>query len=213
MKTIKLTLISFITFILICPAFAANPRFSIGLNGALPVGSYSDYAAFGVGGSARFELPLGDYLGLTITGTFLGFGKKTREEQGLMNYDYTQSLIPVQAGLKYYFAGQQTGFYINGEAGVSFLSLQIFRGAKTVNLDGNSFDVPEYDNTESTSNFSWAAGIGYALDNWDLGLNFNGFTETVKFQQLVNNVFTDNNQDNTFNYLNLRIAYVFGDRE
>src|ERR1044071_4743394 len=103
MKTKTLFILVMTILVLTIPAFSANPRISIGVNGALPMGTYSDVAKFGVGGSARLELPLGDYFGLTITGTFLGFGKKTREEQGLLNYDYTQSLVPAMAGLKYYF--------------------------------------------------------------------------------------------------------------
>ena len=54
--------------------FAQNGRFSVGAEVAIPGGDYSDNASTGFGGGLRYEMPMGDNLGLMATLSYLTFG-------------------------------------------------------------------------------------------------------------------------------------------
>src|SRR6266404_2459087 len=82
--------------------FAQNSRVSLGVELALPGGDYGNQSGTGFGASLRYEMPVGTNLGLMATVGYITYGKKT---YGIT--EYTNSLIPIMAGAKYYFTEQQ----------------------------------------------------------------------------------------------------------
>lgn len=155
-------------------AFSQEGRFSVGAELAIPMGDFGDAVGIGFGGSLRYEAPVGDNLGITGTAGYLSFSGKNGGESTYM--------IPVQAGLKYYFTEQQMGFYGHVMAGLHFY--------KSYEIDLVNFTIEE----TTTSAFSYAPEIGYHLDNIDFGLRYQ-FVST---------------EGSTTSYLGLRVAYVFG---
>src|SRR4051812_13349024 len=84
-----------------------NSRFSVGGELALPMGTFGDQSSIGFGGSLRYEMPMGDNLALMLTAGYLTFGSKAIDLGPFGKFDYTISMIPIQAGAKYYFTEQQ----------------------------------------------------------------------------------------------------------
>jgi len=170
MKTTRILFAVIALFIISSSSvFAQNGRFSIGANVAMPMGDFGDAAGVGFGGSLRYEMPVGDNLGLTGTVGYLTFGGKDFFDG--INFN----LIPIMVGAKYYFTEQQNGFYAGIAVGMT---------SSSTSAEGS----------ESSTVFTWAPGIGYHLDNIDLGLDYNSYTK----------------DEFTTSYLGLRLAYVFG---
>ena len=97
-----------------------NARLSIGAEVGLPMGNFGDAASTGFGGSVRYEMPMGDNLGLTGTVGFLTFSAKTG---GLISASYT--MIPIMFGAKYYFTEQQNGFYGAFALGITMTTAKV----------------------------------------------------------------------------------------
>jgi len=154
-------------------------RLSIGPDVVLPIGQFSDRYKWGVGGSLQAEYPiLSEKLFVTLNAGYLNFFKND-EYTGINKSDL--SLVPVKAGLKYF---PVKNFYLQGEAGASFLT--------------NKGDVGA---TKSTT-FIYAPQVGYQFPvgekNYiDAGVRFEGNTK-----------FYDDGKSN--NFFGLRVAYSFG---
>jgi hypothetical protein len=84
--------------------------FSLGLEGALPLGDFGKAYDWGFGGSLQGEYKVAPELGLTLNAGYLTFSKES---------DATPSfgLVPVLAGAKYYIGG---GAYVHGQLGAGF---------------------------------------------------------------------------------------------
>ncbi len=179
-------------------AKAQSGRFSVGLEVAQPMGTMGDAAGFGIGGSLRYELPVGDNLGIMLTAGYLSFGGKDIDfvVPGLIDTTIegpSTSVIPIQLGAKYYFNEAQDGFYAQLEVGVHMFSYG--------KIEGDTTD------SESKTYLSFAPGVGYHLANLDFGLKY----------QLINGIegFDETTFEETtemYSYLGLRIAYVFGEK-
>jgi hypothetical protein len=126
----------------------AQGRFSIGADLAFPQGDIGDAVGIGFGVDARYEAPINDNLSWMATAGFLTFGEK--DDSGLK-----LSIIPINAGLKYYFTESFNGFYAGAELG--------FNIAK-VKIDGGGSD--------SETKFGFAPQIGYHLANFDFALRY-----------------------------------------
>jgi len=154
-------------------------KLSIGPEVALPIGDFSDRYNWAIGGSVQGELPVvKDKLFITLNAGYLSFIKND-DYNGL--YQSNLQLIPVKAGLKYF---PVKNFFVQGEAGVSFLT--------------NKEDV----GATKSATFAYAPQIGYQFNlgdsnSLDLGVRFQG-----------NSKFTDNGSSN--NFFGLRVAYSFG---
>jgi hypothetical protein len=165
-------------------AGGGNGRFSVGAELGLPMGDFGDAASTGFGGSLRYEMPMGDNLGLTATAGYLMFSGKTVEGVDMADW----SMIPVQIGAKYYFQEQQTGFY----------------GHVMIGIHSSTVKTPEYtiygitipSESVSETDFSYAPEVGYHLANIDIGLRYQMIATT----------------GSTTSYLGLRLAYVFGEK-
>lgn len=110
--------------------------FSIGVEGSLPIGDFSDTHDVGIGGSVQGEYKPDTDLGLTLNAGYITYSGKKVNLPVLGSYKYPSfGLIPVLAGVKYYFGG---GAYAHGQLGI---------GMGTDEGQG--------------SNFMYAPGLGY----------------------------------------------------
>jgi hypothetical protein len=169
---------------------ADNGRFSVGAELGLPMGTFGDAASIGIGGSLRYEMPMGDNLGLMLTAGYMSFSGKTVSGIDLPN----ETMIPVQVGAKYYFTEQQNGFYGSAELGIHSTSVTIPAYAG-ITVGGVTYGAYPEQKLTSTD-FSFAPGVGYALANVDIGLRYQIISST----------------GGSTSYLGLRLAYVFGEK-
>ncbi|RYU90002.1 hypothetical protein EWM62_10685 [Mucilaginibacter terrigena] len=86
-------------------------RFSIGFEGGLPIGSTSDVYNVGLGGSLKYEMPIGSGTMFTISGGYTSFKVKDVFGGGSVGF------VPAKAGIKYFFSD---GFYGEGQVGAAF---------------------------------------------------------------------------------------------
>jgi hypothetical protein len=190
-KTILLLIV--LPALLTTTAFAQNGRVSLGVELAIPGGDYGDNAETGFGASLRYEHPVGDNIGLMATVGYLTYGSK-EVNFGTYSYEYTNSIIPIMVGGKYYFMEQQDGFYVNLQLGLSML-------ATTVEFNDES-------ETESESAFTWSPGIGYALENLDFSVNYFAFNYSQEVETFAGTI----EYDYSGSWIGVRAAYVFGSR-
>ena len=157
-------------------SYGSGIRLSIGADGGIPVGSLNNTYNWSLGGSLQADFPLvKDQLYITLNSGYTNIFAKNQ-----YNIPDIQ-LIPVKAGLKYFIVKQ---VYIQGEAGVSFLT------------DKNSL------NADKTAAFVYAPQAGVLLNLGGKNYIDAGF----RFES--NQKFFDGG--NTSNFLALRIAYAFG---
>lgn len=146
MKKVVITL-----FIAFCAtASFAQGRFSVGPELAIPQGDWADVYAFGIGASVRYESPITDNLSWMGTVGTTSFLLKSE----FSDADISTLLIPINAGLKYYFTESFTGFYGGIEAGINIAM---------VSFDGES---------ESESRFGFAPQLGYHLGAVDIAARY-----------------------------------------
>jgi hypothetical protein len=195
----KFTLLMVVAALFSTTAIAQENRFSIGAELAMPMGDFADFAGFGFGASLRYEMPLGENLGVMATAGYLTFGKEELDLGPFFGkFSYQYSMIPIQLGLKYYFMDAQDGFYGALQTGVHLFSakVEIETPSYTDPLTGLVIPGLSLSSTESSTEFGVAPGIGYHLENVDIGLRY----------QLL---FTEGTSTS---YLGVRLAYVFGER-
>lgn len=152
-------------------------RLSIGPDAGIPIGDFHDTYGWNFGGSIQADFPIvKDQLFVTVNAGFNNFFAK----DGVANAK-DLGMIPVKAGLKFF---PVSNFYIQGEAGASFLT-----NKKNVGAD-------------KSAAFVYAPQVGYQFklgqSNYiDAGVRFEGNTK-----------FRDNGSNN--NFFGLRVAYGFG---
>ena len=168
---------------------AQNGRFSVGAELGLPMGTFGDGYGLGIGGSLRYEYPIGDNMGIGLTAGYITFSGKT--VSGYKGPSF--SMIPAQAFFKYYFQEQQKGFYGMVDLGIHHSSVKIAAITYVDPFTGQTVELYPAQ-TVSATDLSYAPEIGYHLDNIDLGLRY----------QIVSST------GSTTSYLGVRIAYVFG---
>ena len=152
-------------------------RFSIGGNLALPMGDFSNFYSVGFGVSGAYEGNISDKLNWTATIGFLSFSGKTVDlGQGSTFSVPSGTMIPILGGVKYYVNEMFNGFYVSGQLG--------FTNSST-NYGGVTY---------SSTDFSFAPGVGYHLANIDIGATYNVISES----------------GGSSDYLGARVAYVFG---
>lgn len=132
---------------------------SIGADLLLPQGDFSKEFSLGVGPTVGFELPVGDRVGITIEAAYDILMLKDEIKEVLDG----ATIIPAQAGLKYYFQESQSGIYAHAQAGIHAFSEKF--------KENSLFGLEE--ETESKTNFSWAIGAGFQLSKLDIGVRYN----------------------------------------
>jgi outer membrane protein W len=177
----KRIVLSLATVALAGGMMAQSNQLSFGADVALPMGDFGDFYTLGIGPAVGFELPLGDKLGLTAQVSYM-FLTPSSDFSDIVK---SSSMLPLQAGLKYYFQESQSGLYAHGQLGVHSTSTTIDLG-------------PLGESTESSSNFSWAIGAGYQLEKFDIGVRYNSISPDSDAG--------DEAESST--YIGLRVAYL-----
>ena len=173
-------------------ASAQDNQLSFGLDVALPMGDFADAYSLGIGPAVGFEVPVGDNLGVTLQVSY-DILSPSSDTKDFIN---SASMIPIQAGLKYYFQDQQEGFYGHAQVGVhmqSYTTEEITTPAIPPLIP--AMTTPSV--TESSTNFSWAIGVGYQLEKFDLGLRYNSVSPD-----------SDVEGAEASSYIGLRVAYL-----
>ena len=141
-------------------AFAAE-KMGVGADAefALPIGNLGDAAGIGFGAVGKFNYNINDNISLTGR---LGFIYHLAKDYGIVTVGI--SYIPVRAGMKYFFMGNNDGFYVGGEAGVNYLMARASSSSSLVTSTGG----------DSSLKFGLGGGAGYQLGKLDFrgGLNF-----------------------------------------
>jgi hypothetical protein len=155
-------------------------RLSAGPEAGIPLGDLSNGYNWNFGGSIQADIPVIRNLYVTVNAGYNNFFVKKDHQADVV--DKNLQLIPVKAGLKYFPVGNI--FYVQGEAGASFLANKSDLGA------------------DKSAAFVYAPQVGVLLKlapkNYiDLGVRFES---TAAFY----------NGGNTNNFLGLRAAYAFG---
>jgi hypothetical protein len=157
-------------------------RYSIGVDGGIPTGKLSDAYNWNLGGSLQVDIPVANKLFVTVNagydnifGKNVTVGTETAKAQNI-------ELLPVKAGLKYFLV---SNFYVQGEAGASFL-----------------LNKSKLGDDKSTA-FIYAPQVGYQFplggkSYIDAGVRYEAST---KFDSGVD--------DSKVNFFGLRVAYGF----
>ena len=156
-------------------SYGSGIRLSVGADGGIPAGSLNNAYNWSLGGSLQGDFPLvKDQLYATLNSGYTSIFAKNQ-------YNIPDiHLIPVKAGLKYFLIKQ---VYIQGEAGVSFLT------------DKNALKA------NNSAAFVYAPQAGVLLK-----LNENNYIDAgIRFES--NQKFYDGG--NTSNFFAIRLAYSF----
>ena len=121
-------------------------RVSLGVDAVAPFGNLADVTPFGIGGSLEGDYAVDNTLALTLNAGYIRFLQKN-------NNGLKLGVIPVLAGIKYYFTPQ---FYSSAQLGVGVFT----------------------SNGNSVSKFAYAPGIGYKFsDNFDAGVKYQAYSK------------------------------------
>ncbi|MBK8615406.1 MAG: outer membrane beta-barrel protein [Flavobacteriales bacterium] len=178
-------LLSIATVALAGSTMAQSPQLSFGADIGLPLGDFGDVASLIIGPSVGFELPVGDNLGVTAQVGYDFVSIKSDFKDFFDKY----SMIPFQAGLKYYFTEQQMGAYGHAQIGIHSSSVT------TPEIDLGIVKVPS--ETSTSTNMSWAIGAGYMMEKLDIGLRYNSISPD-----------SDVDGATASSYIGLRVAYL-----
>lgn len=127
-------------------------RLDIGVEGLLPVGSFTNTANFGLAVTPRLQYNVNSKFALTFTSGIYHFFEKKQvfiyEKLSAISYSGSSlDIIPVKAGLKYFVLPH---IYASGEAGAGF---EVENGGGPVYL-------------------LLSPSVGYSKKNWDVGLRY-----------------------------------------
>jgi hypothetical protein len=155
-----------------CTTFAQTQpggggKFSIGLEGGLPVGDFHNYSNYIIGGSLKYEYPVAD--NLFITGSagyssvhFKSFDVSYSDPDFSFQYHSdggSSGIIPVKVGAKYYFDGH---FFGEAQVGAAF---------------GTS--------SGSSTAFAYSPGVGYSFDGgFEAGVRYEAWSKNGTIGQL-----------------------------
>jgi len=159
---------------------------SLGAELALPTGDFGESYPLGYGVSVGYEQPIGEKLGITLQAGYIMLGV---DEAAATIIDKS-SMMPIQAGAKYYLAERGSGLYAHVQGGVHNLSVT------TKDIDLGLFGTFP-GTTTSDSYLSGAFGVGYVLNNKiDVGIRYNIIAPD-----------SDIEGASASNYIGVRLAY------
>lgn len=193
-------------------AFTQNSKaqFNVGLDVALPLGSFGEGSGIGFGGSAGYDHAIGDKMKIGGQVGLLRFGgKETDAEKTASEYydDYKHSsstmLIPILGNFKYYFADNTNGFYGLASLGMTMYKYKSETSYSYETLTGYDYTTNSY--TYETKEYSskgdfsktyltYAVGAGYLIN------------EKIDISARYMIVSGDGGSSNL---MNLRVAYNF----
>jgi len=177
-----------------------TPSWTIGFDarGALPMGDFKDATDFGVGGTGYVAYNVAPQVAITARSGYMHFGGKefpysNGTATGTIKTNY--GMIPILAGIKYFFSEGDTRIYAAGEAGLYMLSasadISVSGGAGSASGSGSD--------TESKFGVSPSLGAQFrAGDNMMVdihanfsnvstdGVSFNWITFAIGFEWMLN---------------------------
>jgi len=151
MKKVLLVMALFVATTMATFAQEGTFGLSVGVEGALPVGDWSDGFGVGIGGSLKGLYGVGNAGQVTLTTGYDRFGAKENDE----DVDVSLSMIPILAGYRHNFSS----LYLEPQLGVSIVKTK---------ADAGEFG----DFSASSTEFTWAIGGGYVVGPIDLGLRY-----------------------------------------
>ena len=126
--------------------------FSIGVEPALPVGDFGDFYSFGIGGSLQVEHKVADDLGITLNAGYINYSGKDYRIGSTEIDGGNIGIVPVLAGVKYYFTPKVYG---HAQLGAGIWTE---KGASTA--------------------FAYSPGIGYYFsEHFDILLKYVGYSQ------------------------------------
>ncbi len=156
----KLALVATVVALALLVSFNAQAQGkmagSVGAEILIPMGSFSDAAKLGIGGTAQFEYMLNPNIALTGKAGYITWGAKTGDATlGGSDVSASWSGIPILVGGKYYFQPEgKTRFYGQFELG-----LFLFSFSTKVTIP--NFGTQEY--SGSSSEFTIAPAVGVEI--------------------------------------------------
>jgi len=131
-------------------------KFSIGLEGGLPLGNTKDFYNYVIGGSLKYELPIAPSTWFTISAGYNSFHpKKVWKDLGGESVGF----VPVKVGVKYYI---ENGFFAEGQLGAAFGTKSGYGTA-----------------------FAYSPGIGYTFDGgFEAGVRYEGWSKNGTTSQI-----------------------------
>ena len=193
----KKIILSMAAVVLAGGLMAQENRFSAGLELALPMGDFGEYAGFGFGVSLGYELPVGDNLGIIAQAGYINFSAKDiTVDLGPLGSVTAEGVstgaIPIQIGAKYYFSDNQEGAYLGLLTGVHMLSSE---------------------GSDGVTNFGVAPLIGFMVtENIDIALRYQMLFDKVETVSISGTSVTTTEENVTNSYIGIRAAYMFGER-
>lgn len=190
----KKIILSMAAVVLAGGLMAQENRVSAGLELALPMGDFGDYAGFGFGATLGFELPVGDNLGVIAQAGYITFaGKDITVNVGSLGSATVEGkstgAIPIQVGAKYYFSENQEGAYLGLLTGVHMLSSE---------------------GSDGVTNFGIAPLLGFMVnENIDIALRYQMLFDKVETVSISGTTVTSTEENVTNSYLGVRAAYMF----
>lgn len=148
-----------------------NNKIGVGLDLGMPMGDFGDASKMGIGGYVKGLYGVGQSGHLTFTTGYQTFKAKNLAA----GESSTTSLIPLLAGYSHSFSG----FYVEPQLGYS--------------ISRNKYSLQGTSGSNSSGSFTWAAGMGYAVNGFDIGL---------RYQSMAND-------GSTASFLGLRAGYHF----
>jgi hypothetical protein len=142
-------------------------HFGIGINANLPIGDYSDFYSFGVGGQVSAEHNFSEnFSGLASLGYTTYVGKTV--DYGTIKVKYASAgFIPVMVGARYYAAPQ---FFLGAKVGYAV-------GANTGNKGGFAYEPQVGFNSER-----FQASVGYNGVSLSGGSSFSAIAATFVYK-------------------------------
>jgi hypothetical protein len=160
------------------PSSGSEWRLSVGPEVGLPIAGYSNAYSWSFGGSAQLDIPVASKLYVTVNAGYDDLFVKSGEFPGR-----NLQLIPVKAGLRYFFIGDLV--YGQAQAGATIL------GNKT-----GAF-------ADKSAAFTWTPQVGVLLKLAEKNYLDVGF----RYESVVNGFY---NGGTNLSTLGLRVAYSFG---
>ena len=156
MKNIKMSLVA-IACVVGMQSFAqGRPSLSIGAELGIPVGDLNLTQKIGIGGSAKFALPVATGTDLTLSAGYMSFsGDEYNAPGNLLIKRPALNFIPIKAGVRFKVQ-PASGFYLEPQLGYT------------------SVNTPN-SNTTASGGFTYAANAGYMFSKQvDLSARYEG---------------------------------------
>lgn len=190
-----------------------DSRFSAGLEIVVPTGMFANVSGTSFGASFRLEKLASDNLAGEGTFGFVILAQKTLDEGILGTYKYSGSMLPVYGGVKYYFMEDHLGFYAHAMLGFTVFNIttEVTPAPYMNNIGVVYFPASPSNSSASSTSLSIAPGIGYALTNVDIGMSYQVVSAPSSTSNLFSYPVLASPVSTSSSYLEIRIAFVFGD--